>query len=172
MNTELRLPNITGGSDREQIAQIRSYLYQLVPELQYALDLRSREEDRTGAAESPEEGWRSLGISPSAGEAREKVGRLGATDCRYRLSEDGRHVCVAFACAVSLGEAPLSVSGKPLPRYCRPSATVRAVCCAEGNAAAGIAVDPTGNVLVEWIRRGAENLTECGWIDGYLEYPI
>lgn len=34
---ELRLPNI-GGSDREQLAQIRSYLYQLVPQLQWALE--------------------------------------------------------------------------------------------------------------------------------------
>ena len=29
------LPRITGGTDREQIAQIRSYLYQLVPQLQF-----------------------------------------------------------------------------------------------------------------------------------------
>ena len=34
---ELRLPNI-GGSDKEQLTQIRSYLYQLVPQLQWALE--------------------------------------------------------------------------------------------------------------------------------------
>jgi hypothetical protein len=33
----LRLPNITGVTPQEQLAQIRSYLYQLVPDLQYAL---------------------------------------------------------------------------------------------------------------------------------------
>lgn len=34
---ELRLPNISG-TDREQLVQIRSYLYQLVPQLQWALN--------------------------------------------------------------------------------------------------------------------------------------
>lgn len=34
---ELRLPNISG-SDREQLAQIRSYLYQIIPQLQWAIN--------------------------------------------------------------------------------------------------------------------------------------
>ena len=34
---ELRMPNITGATEREQLAQIRSYLYQIVPQLQFAL---------------------------------------------------------------------------------------------------------------------------------------
>ena len=33
----IRYPNITGASEREQLAQIRSYLRQLVDELNYAL---------------------------------------------------------------------------------------------------------------------------------------
>ena len=36
MSIELRLPTING-TDKEQLAQIRSYLYQLVPQLQWAL---------------------------------------------------------------------------------------------------------------------------------------
>lgn len=34
---ELRLPNITGLTEKEQIAQVKSYLYQLTGQLQYAL---------------------------------------------------------------------------------------------------------------------------------------
>ena len=34
---ELRMPSI-GGTDREQLAQIRSYLYQLIPQLQWAIN--------------------------------------------------------------------------------------------------------------------------------------
>jgi hypothetical protein len=34
---ELRLPNISG-TDREQLTRIRSYLYQLIPELQFLLE--------------------------------------------------------------------------------------------------------------------------------------
>lgn len=37
MSVELRLPNITGVTEREQLAQIKSYLQQFVPQLQWAL---------------------------------------------------------------------------------------------------------------------------------------
>lgn len=38
MGIELRMPSITASTDREQLAQIRSYLYQFIPQLQWALN--------------------------------------------------------------------------------------------------------------------------------------
>lgn len=38
MGIELRIPNITGTTEREQLAQIRSYLLQFIPQLQFALN--------------------------------------------------------------------------------------------------------------------------------------
>lgn len=38
MGLDLRLPNITGATEREQLVQIRSYLYQLASQLQWALN--------------------------------------------------------------------------------------------------------------------------------------
>ena len=38
MAIELRLPNITGATEEEQLRQIKSYLYQIIPELQYAFE--------------------------------------------------------------------------------------------------------------------------------------
>lgn len=38
MGIELRMPNITAQSEREQLVQIRSYLYQFIPQLQWALN--------------------------------------------------------------------------------------------------------------------------------------
>lgn len=38
MAVELRLPNINGMTEKEQIVQIRSYLYQFIPQLQWALN--------------------------------------------------------------------------------------------------------------------------------------
>ena len=35
---KLRLPKITGKTEREQLDQIKSYLKQLIPELQFALN--------------------------------------------------------------------------------------------------------------------------------------
>lgn len=37
MAYELRYPNITGATEREQLSQVKSYLYQLVDQLQFAL---------------------------------------------------------------------------------------------------------------------------------------
>ncbi len=37
MSVNLRYPNITAGTEREQISQIKSYLHQLVEQLNYAL---------------------------------------------------------------------------------------------------------------------------------------
>jgi uncharacterized coiled-coil DUF342 family protein len=38
MGIELRMPNINGASEREQLAQVKSYLYQIIPQLQWALN--------------------------------------------------------------------------------------------------------------------------------------
>jgi hypothetical protein len=38
MGLDLRLPNITGATEREQLVQIKSYLYQLASQLQWALN--------------------------------------------------------------------------------------------------------------------------------------
>lgn len=37
MSIEIRLPNITGVTEKEQLAQVKSYLYQLAQQLQWAL---------------------------------------------------------------------------------------------------------------------------------------
>jgi hypothetical protein len=37
MSVELRFPNITGATEREQLSQVKSYLHQLVEQLQWAL---------------------------------------------------------------------------------------------------------------------------------------
>ena len=49
MEIELRLPNITGVTEKEQLLQIKSYLYQLIQELQYAFETVSK---TSGTSES------------------------------------------------------------------------------------------------------------------------
>lgn len=39
MSIHIRYPNITAGSEREQMAQMRSYLHQLVDQLNYAFSI-------------------------------------------------------------------------------------------------------------------------------------
>lgn len=39
MSINIRYPNITAGSEKEQMAQMRSYLHQLVDQLNYAFSI-------------------------------------------------------------------------------------------------------------------------------------
>ena len=43
MSINIRFPNITAGTDREQLAQLKNYLYQLVEQLNYELTTISAE---------------------------------------------------------------------------------------------------------------------------------
>ena len=59
MNVNIRYPNITGRSEGEQILQVRSYLYQLVEQLNIAL--RSVEETTTSNGTSAQNDNASYG---------------------------------------------------------------------------------------------------------------
>lgn len=47
MSVNFRYPNITGGSDKEQLEQMKRYLRQLVDQLNYAFSLIRTEENTT-----------------------------------------------------------------------------------------------------------------------------
>lgn len=53
MSINIRYPNITGTSDKEQITQIKSYLHQLVEQLNYVLNtLGSGDAETTNESQS------------------------------------------------------------------------------------------------------------------------
>ena len=52
MPVEIRLPNITATTEREQLAQIKSYLYQLAQQLQWAMDNISTREGAEKSSKS------------------------------------------------------------------------------------------------------------------------
>lgn len=63
--TNLRLPNITGTSEREQLSQMKSYLHQLVGDLQFAL--QNIDSSNEGAVNpTPKSLLPTVGISPRA----------------------------------------------------------------------------------------------------------
>lgn len=67
MGLNLKLPNITGLSEREQILQIRSYLYQLVNDLQFAFnDISNTSESVVVANKSVASSSSSQGMSATA----------------------------------------------------------------------------------------------------------
>ena len=50
MSINIRYPNITGLTEKEQLNQIRSYLHQLVEQLNYALPILDTEDGKTQLA--------------------------------------------------------------------------------------------------------------------------
>lgn len=52
MSVNIRYPNITASSEREQIGQIRSYLHQLVDQLNYALPNAGSGDNANGGSET------------------------------------------------------------------------------------------------------------------------
>lgn len=52
MSVNIRYPNITANSEREQIGQIRSYLHQLVDQLNYALPNAGSGDNTNGGLET------------------------------------------------------------------------------------------------------------------------
>lgn len=61
MRYKLRLPNITGKTEKEKIAQMENYLYQLVGDLQFVIN--SMEEPSSGTAAQPAQTARSRAVS-------------------------------------------------------------------------------------------------------------
>ena len=181
MAIRLRLPDIKG-TDREQLRQIRSYLYGLIPQLQWALD--REQQAQSTPANVPEEvflpaaalqrtaentaAWTELGLSGEVGTPATVFGR-GGMGCRF-LKREGR-VSVAFCCAVS--ETPAHVNANPLPADCRPSAPVRAVCAAEfsdgshGTACVQITPDGNAEILAAFSPEGDTAVTA---IDGAVDF--
>ena len=52
MSYKLKLPNITATNEKEQLAQMKNYLYQLVGDIQYALnDLEKKASSNTNQTE-------------------------------------------------------------------------------------------------------------------------
>lgn len=70
MGVEIRLPNITGTTEREQLLQLKSYLYQLSEQLQWAFDTIDTS-GKSGAAYVVSEAPRVLASSgPSSSDAQ------------------------------------------------------------------------------------------------------
>ena len=66
MSFDIRLPQITGQTEREQLIQIKSYLYQLAPQLQWALeDINKRQETFTSSVPQRSIAQSSLGSGTS-----------------------------------------------------------------------------------------------------------
>mgnify|MGYP003500218270 FL=1 len=61
MRYKLRLPNITGKTEKEKIAQMENYLYQLVGDLQFVIN--SMEEPSSNTAGQPAQTARSRAVS-------------------------------------------------------------------------------------------------------------
>ena len=174
MAFRFRLPDIKG-TDREQLRQLRSYLYQLVPQLQWALDsVGSARKTSTASVEVASQSddviaaWSELGLSESVASNARTVG----AGCR-RLCKNGQ-IFVDFRCTVP-AELPVRVSGAPLSEEYRPKTLVCTLCPAEfsdgGKGVACAAVTPDGHVEILWVK-GFDGECAAADVDGYISFLV
>lgn len=182
----LRLPNINGSNERDRLAQMQSYLYQLVEQLQFALNTVGISQDNTVSSKSKfyplivggnmisDTGWISLGISEEANEAALNTGRSG-NGCFYRVI-NGKHVYVAFNASFSYAGSTVTISGSSIPDSYKPSRNIYALNTANGRVIAQSLVNSSGDVCVEYVQDMASTETTANvtvdWIDGYIDYFV
>jgi len=169
MNVTIRHPHITSKTEEGQLRQIRSYLYQLVEELNWALttlnDITDEKPKTSVGQESGESGtcnWIDIGLSDAVSSGDNTKGRYAG--CGYLLCDDVRHVHIAFNCAVS-APGSVIVNASPIPEVYRPKCDIYAACIAEGDAVVAVKVGVGGY----------ETMTcaaSVNWVDGYIDYWI
>ena len=156
---DLRLPSISG-TEAEQIAQMRHYLYQLVPQLQWAFNaIETGEMDGVVS-------WHKLGLSSFVRASVADCGRYGA-GCHYTVNNASKRVTIAFNCALTYKGGKIRVNDSLLPIAYRPKHNVRSLCVADGSVAT-VLVTPTGEIFVESL----DKETAVEWVDGFIDYFI
>ena len=63
---EIRLPELSGGSEKEQLRRVQSYLYTLAQQLQFAFDTITREQTQAAAAKTAQPESRGEGTNFAA----------------------------------------------------------------------------------------------------------
>ena len=63
---EIRLPELSGGSEKEQLCRVQSYLYTLAQQLQFAFDTITREQTQAAAAKTAQPESRGEGTNFAA----------------------------------------------------------------------------------------------------------
>jgi hypothetical protein len=198
MGIELRYPNITAHTDREQLAQLKSYLYQLVEQLQFALNDQSggggavqyydemyaklssqflpkiervsaEIKKVSDAINLDDKGWMDIGISSEVSDSYHEEGRT-ESGCYYRVCQEKSHIYVAFNCHATLSAVDTKVNDIPIAEEYRPSRNAHGICAA-GGTVAHVVVTTDGNVFVSRIQTMSQDV-EVEWIDGYIDYWI
>lgn len=185
MGIQLRMPSIKGAA-LEQLAQIRSYLYQIIPQIEWALNhidpsaitgYMTNESKMSESDHSSREvvgTWVNLGFSKDVEPPASNCGRWDGDGCYCRVRPGERHIYIAFNCSIAHGMEALQINEKPIPAAYRPKRSIYSLCSAGGKSVAQVHINNEGNVFVDWIHpitTGEESTTPTvGWIDGYIDY--
>lgn len=195
----LRLPHINGANEREQLKQTQRYLYQLVEQLQFALNTLEASINSSTPAKSTmpvriiqpspvatmnldmggdrtisDTGWISLGLTDEVSASTINAGRSG-NGCFYRVI-NGNHVYVAFNCSFAYANSPITISAAQIPAPYKPSRNIYALSTTNGRGIARSFVNSSGDVCIDYVQNMAsgENTTavNVNWIDGYIDYWV
>ena len=183
MANGLRYPYINGKTEKEQLIQIKNYLFQLVEELEFAFrtietpSATITQVIQTGTRQPSTENidaeeWINLGLSSGVSDTDISVGRCG-TGCYYRVFASKKHIYVAFNCTFTYNGSPIQVNSVPIPSEYRPKRNIYTYCATSGRGFARILVNDLGNIFVMSLEPDSTISSEAvKWIDGYIDYWV
>lgn len=119
--------------------------------------------------------WKDLGLSDEVSVSSSNMGRVSNGTCCYRVTNEN-HVHVAFNCAFTYNNAPITVSDNSIPAPYRPARNIYALCPLNGRGVARIFINTSGAVRIDYVQNMASAETTSSytvnWIDGYIDYWV
>lgn len=181
MNADIRLPPQWTGTEKEQLKQAYTYLFQLAQTLQWMFERINPQGviTNTTLKEIKSSENRSkceiLGLSSLVAKSDYDLGRGNNGTCCYRVI-NGNHIFVAFNCSFTYSGESITVNASQIPSPYKPARNVYSLCPVANCGIARILVNPSGEVCVDWVHNVAsvdvsESFT-VDWIDGYIDYWV
>lgn len=185
MGFDFRYPNITGKTEREQLAQYKGFLIQLVDQLNFAMNNISSSTPTASSVQTVPASrlstsaysgfWTSLGLSSAVSQSNSAFGRHQNGNVWYRVVNEN-HIYVAFNCKFDFNGETIQVNSSPIPSMYRPERNVYAMCPVNNRGIARILVKPDGNIHIDYVQSMAvgevTTTYTVNWIDGYIDYWV
>lgn len=163
---KFRLPHIPDTNTKEQISGIKSFLYQLIEDLQFAFDTLDKATGKNNEKTEKSETsviLSSLGLSEG----------LSYGECNYRVTDERRHIYITFNCSFTYEGTAVAINKRQIPAAYRPSRDISRIVSCNDSVIAKVTVTTDGYIKIIWVMdfENTDNTTvSVTQIDGYLDY--
>lgn len=165
---KFRLPHIPDTNTKEQISWIKSFLYQLIEELQFEFDTLDKSTEKNNKKTEKSETsviLSNLGLSDG----------LSDGECNYRVTNERRHVYITFNCSFTYEGIAIVINKRQIPAAYRPSREISRIVSCNDLVIAKVMVTTDGYIRIMWARdlANTENVfAGITSVNDFLDYFI